>query len=328
MANLEKNIRDVLNRKETITEEQMIKTVKDFDTFLEKNNITEQNVDMIIESFLLEYRGAIAKAPELLKKLLKDKAKEKSFAPNKTPDKAPTSPKSPEVPKEAPPSELPVPYRTPSTPKKPETKPAEKPVERPTEKPAEKPAVKPETKPETKPAEKPAVKPETKPETKPAEKPAEKPPEPKKPEKETQKPEKETGTTPGRGGGGSGGGGFLRRMAGYEILRRLLGKILNPGSGSGGGSISSPGNIDQLHQVASARGIGEEAEGTTIRKKIENVGRPKPKLEKLNKILGKQGSIQTKIIDEEDEKMPDKKKRLKKVKTNVLWKQNLNKDTN
>lgn len=110
---------------------------------------------------------------------------------------------------------------------------------------------------------------------------------------------------------------LLRRLVGLSLLKNLLGV----GDGSGGGAISSPGNIEQLHTIGSARAIGEETNGTEIRKKIENVGRPKPKLNKLNTILGKQGSIQTKIVDEENEKK-------KKETATVKWNQDLNKDTN
>jgi hypothetical protein len=121
----------------------------------------------------------------------------------------------------------------------------------------------------------------------------------------------------------SGSGGKLGAIAGGVIggslltkgLKRLIGSLLNPGSGGTTPGISTYGNEKQLHQANAPMRIESVSAGTEERRKVSNVSRHK--LEKLRKALGKdemgkQGSIQTKIIDESTIGFLEKAKRIKK----------------
>ena len=84
---------------------------------------------------------------------------------------------------------------------------------------------------------------------------------------------------------------------GWDFIKKLL----NPDTGSGGGAVPTfhdPGS--ERHRAGFARAVESvESPGTKIRKQTPNVGRPK--LNRLRDILGKQGSIQKKTIDESTE---------------------------
>ena len=182
---------------------------------------------------------------------------------------------------------------------------------------AEKPIAKPEAKSDVK-TSKTDTPAETKPsalpsETKPDNLPAVTKQEPKTSTELKRKVEPESTPKTSSSGGKLGAvGTAIAAVAGYKWLRRALGDLLNPGSGGQTPGISTYGNQGQLHQANAPTRI-ESVERTAV----EYVGRPKPKLKKLRKALGKeypigkQGSVKTKIIDEATEKFIEKAKKAK-----------------
>ena len=299
MKNLEHTIRDMMNKKTEMSGLEFLSLMKnleeEFIKYLNENNLLEESVsddqyDQLAQKFLDENVVRLAQAAIPVIQKSGGKVIDFLSAAAKR-ARSPSTPKPSEKPGEV----VPFPKKQPETPapsKPPETPAPSKPAETPSTpaKPSKEPLDKP-AKTEPAPTTTPGPKTDAKPSSTP---------------KETPKPS-------GSGGKLGAVGTAIAAVAGYKLLKNALRGLLNPGSGGGGsGGISTYGNQGQLHQANPPTRI-ESVERTAV----EYVGRPKPKLKKLRKALGKeypigkQGSVKTKIIDEATEKFIEKAKKAK-----------------